>query len=216
MGRPRKELSLVGTFLGPRVLTLPELSRRLNCSRTTVLRRLKEHGYYSSYNHRGKFMTIEEAARFDSHGLWLCKTARFSKRGTLKNTVLHFVQTSREGMTHQELTTLLAVRVHDTLLNLVKEGGIRRQRLGPTFVYLSGKRSVEKKQIPRRKKSLKERRRPRATCRQKIATLLELVQDPKVCREDIVLRCRRAGVMITQELVDTIFEEYELDKKRAP
>ena len=84
MGRPRKELSLVGTFLGPRVLTLPELSRRLNCSRTTVLRRLKEHGYYSSYNHRGKFMTTEEAARFDSHGLWLCKTARFSKRGTLE------------------------------------------------------------------------------------------------------------------------------------
>lgn len=74
MGRPRKKLSLVGTFLGPRVLTLSELSHRLNCSRTTVLRRLKEHGYYSSYNHRGKFMTIEEAARFDSHGLWLCNS----------------------------------------------------------------------------------------------------------------------------------------------
>jgi len=161
-------------------------------------------------------MTIEEAARFDSHGLWLCKTARFSQRGTLKNTVLHFVQTSREGMTHQELVTLLAVRVHDTLLDVVKEGGIRRQRLGPTFVYLSGKRSVEKKQILRRKELLKERRRLRATCRQKISILLELIQDPKVRREDIPRRCRRAGVMITQELVDTIFEEYELDKKRAP
>ena len=98
----------------------------------------------------------------------------------------------------------------------MKEGGIRRQRLGPTFVYSSGKRSVEKRQIRRRKESLKQRQRPRATCRQRIATLLELLQDPKVCREDIVLRCRRAEVMITQELVDTIFEEYELDKKRAP
>jgi hypothetical protein len=161
-------------------------------------------------------MTIEEAAHFDSHGLWRCKAARFSKRGTLKNTVLHFVQTSREGMTHQELATLLAVRVHDTLLDLVNEGRIRRQRLGPTFVYVSGKRSAEKEQVSRRKELLKERRRPHATCRQKIATLLELIQDPKVRREDIVLRCRRAGVMITHELVDTIFEEYELDKKRAP
>lgn len=216
MGRRRMEFSLVKTFLGPRVLTLPELSQRLDCSRTTVLRRLKEHGYYASYNHRGTFMTIDEAARFDAHGLWLCKTARFSKRGTLKNTVLHFVQTSTDGMTHEELATLLGVRVHDTLLNLVKEGGIRRQRLGPAFVYLSGKRSVEKAQILRRKESLKGRRRPRATCRQKIATLLELVQNPKVRREDIVLHCRRSGVMITQELVDVIFEEYELDKKRAP
>ena len=147
MGRPRKKLSLVETFLGPRVLTLPELSRRLNCSRTTVLRRLKEHGYYSSYNHRGTFMTIEEAARFDSHGLWLCKTARFSQRGTLKNTVLHFVQTSREGMTHQELVTLLAVRVHDTLLDVVKEGGIRRQRLRGPLLYFRGQRTLRRKQI---------------------------------------------------------------------
>ena len=216
MGRPRKELSLVNTFLARRVLTLAELARRLECSRSTVLRRLKEHGYYSSYNHRGMFMTIEEVARFDSHGLWLCKTARFSKRGTLKNTVLHFVQASKEGMTHQELVTLLGVRVHDTFLDLVKEGEIRRQRLGPTFVYSSGKRSVEKQQILRRRESLKKRQRPRATCRQRIATLLELLKDPKVRREDIVLRCRRAGVMITQELVDAIFEEYELDKKRAP
>jgi hypothetical protein len=119
-------------------------------------------------------------------------------------------------MTHEQLATLLAVRVHDTLLNLVKEGQIGRQRLGPTFVYLSGKRSVERQQILRRKELLKGRRRPRATYRQKIATLLELVQNPKVRREDIVLRCRRSGVMITQELVDVIFEEYELDKKRAP
>jgi hypothetical protein len=81
---------------------------------------------------------------------------------------------------------------------------------------VSGKRSAEKEQVSRRKELLKERPRPHATCRQKIATLLELIQDPKVRREDIVLRCRRAGVIITHELVDTIFEEYELDKKRAP
>ena len=158
-------------------------------------------------------MTIEETARFDAHGLWWCKTAHFSKRGTLKNTVLHFVQTSREGMTHEELATLLAVRVHDTLLHLVKEGQIGQQRFGPTFVYVSGKRSVEREQILRRKKSLKGLRRPHATCRQKIATLLELVHNPQVRREDIVLRCRRLGVMITQELVDVIFEEMSWIKK---
>ena len=216
MGRPRKEFSLVKTFLAPRVLTLVELSHRLGCSRTTVLRRLNEHGYYSSYNHRGEFMTIEEVARFDSRGLWVSKDARFSKRGTLKETVRHFVQSSKQGMTHEELATLLGVRVHDTLLDLVREGGIRRQRLGPTFVYSSRKRSVEKQQTRRRKDSLKKRQRPRATCRQRISTLLELIKDPKVRREDIVPRCRRAGVMINQELVEAIFEEYELDKKRAP
>ena len=88
MGRPRKEFSLLRTFFTPRVLTLSELSQRLDCSSRTVLRRLKEHGFYTSYNYRGKFVTIEEVARFDSHGLWVCKGARFSVRGTLKSTAL--------------------------------------------------------------------------------------------------------------------------------
>jgi hypothetical protein len=216
MGGSPKELSLVRIFLAPRVLTLPELSDRLGRSRSTALRRLKEHRYYTSYNDRGKFMTIEEVAGFDSKGLWVCKGARFSRRGTLKDTLHHFVQTSTQGMTHEELATLLGLRVHDTLLDLVREGAIRRRRLGPTFVYCSSKRSVEKEQTLRRKEFLEKRQRPHATSRQRIATLLELITDPKVRRQDIVLRCRRAGVRITRELVDTIFEEYELDKKRAP
>lgn len=216
MSQPRKEFSLVRTFLAPQVLTLPELSDRMGYSCRTVIRRLKEHGYYSSYNLRGKFMTLEEVARFDSRGLWACKGARFSKLGTLKNTVREFVRTSEQGMTHEELSTLLGIRVHDTLLGLVNEGEIGRQRLGPTFVYCSCKRSVEKRQALRRKNYLKKRQRPRATSRQRIATLLELIRDPKVKRKNIVFRCRRAGVMINRELVDAIFEEYELDKKRAP
>ena len=42
----------------------------------------------------------------------------------------------------EELVTLLAVRVHDTLLDLVKEERNSTPAFGPTFVYVSGKRSV--------------------------------------------------------------------------
>jgi len=62
MGRPPIKLDLVPTFRGPRVLTLAQLLGRLACSRSTALRRLSEHGYYSSYNHAGKFLTIDEVA----------------------------------------------------------------------------------------------------------------------------------------------------------
>jgi len=47
------------------------------------------------------------------------------------------------------------------------------------------------------------------------STLLELIKDPKATRDDIVLRCRGTGVMITRILVDVIFGQYDLDKKRA-
>lgn len=215
MSRPRKNLSLVRTFLVPRVLTLPQLSDRLECSSRTVLRRLKEHGYFSSYNHCGKFMTLEEVASFDSRGLWICKGARFSKYGTLRNTVHQFVQGSEKGMTHEELAMALGLRVHDTLLHLVNEGKIRRERLGPSFVYLSSKRLIQRTQTRQRKVFMKTSERPRATSQQKIATLLELVMDPKVDRQEIVARVKRKGVSISREVVNVIFEKYELDKKRA-
>ena len=78
MGRPRNEFDVLKTFRAPRILTLEQLCRRLHWSRSTVLRRLDEHGYYSSYNYAGKFLTIDEVAEFDSRGLWVWKTAGFS------------------------------------------------------------------------------------------------------------------------------------------
>jgi hypothetical protein len=161
------------------------------------------------------FMTIEEVASFDSRGLWLCKGARFSKHGTLRNTVHQFVQHNEKGMTHEELATALGLRVHDTLLHLVNEGKIRRERLGPSFVYLSSKQSIQRTQTRHRKEFMKTLEKPRTTNRQKIATLLELIKDPKATRREIVVRLRRGGVDITREVVDAIFEQFDLDKKRA-
>jgi hypothetical protein len=215
MNTSREESLLVRVFLGRRVLTLPKLSEQLRCSRRTVARRLKSHGYYSSYNHRGKFLTISEVARFDSRGLWVCKGARFSKRGTLKDTAQYFVESSKQGMTHEELATLLGLRIHDTLLGLVQERRIQRERVGAVFLYCSRKISVNKKQILRRKELLKTQERPRPTSRQIIATLLEVIKHPKATRQEIVNRCKRAGVVISRKVVDVIFDDLDLEKKRA-
>ena len=215
MVRPRKEAPLVKSLVARRVLTLDELCERLDLSRATALRRLKEHGYYSSYNQSGRFFTIEEAAEFDARGLWLWKAARLSRHGNLKATIRHFVESSEAGMAHQELASLLGVRVHNSLLELVREKRIRRDRLGPTFVYFSRAASVRKRQTVRRKPLVEERAKPRPTSRQIIAVLLELVKDPKATREKIASRCQRSGVSISRELVDAIFAIHELDKKRA-
>jgi hypothetical protein len=215
MGRPKKPVSIVKTFLAPRVLSLPELCHRLRCSRATVLRRLKDHSYYSSYNCSGRFFTIKEVVHFDSHGLWFCKGARFSRHGTLKDTVVHFVKSSERGLTHDELATQLGIRAHNTLLELVTQSRIQRVKLGPTFVYCSRKPSIHRQQVRKRKVFLRMRERPHPTSAQKIATLLELIKDPRAELQDIVIRCKRGGVGISRDVVDAIFEKYDLEKKRA-
>lgn len=216
MGRPRKPADLVATFRRARVLTLEQLTARLSISRSTVLRRLSEHGYCSSYNHRGKFLTLEEVAEFDSRGLWIYNDARFSKLGTLKDTAAQLIESSERGLTHEELSALLGVRVHNTLLDLVEEKRVRRSELGPTFVYLSGKPRVRREQIRRRTSWLEEHPRARPTSQQVIAILLELIKDPKASREEIAARSSRAGLRITSAVVNATFDAYELDKKRAP
>jgi len=215
MVRPRKQANLVAAFRSARVLTLDDLGRRLSLSRSTTLRRLGEHGYFSSYNHAGRFLTIEEVAEFDSRELWVFKTARFSRHGTLKRTVEHFVRASASGMIHEELSMLLGVRAHNTLLDLVREGAVQRERVGPTFVYLSPNAGVRKDQVVARSLFLEEHPRVRPTNRQVIATLLELVRDPKASREAIVRRCQQAGASISLDVVDTVFSKHDLGKKRA-
>jgi len=215
MSRPRHELNVLGAFRGSRILTLDELCRRLQTSRSTVLRRLNEHGYHSSYNHAGEFLTIDEVADFDSRGFWIWKAARFSKHGNLKNTVEYFVKESKQGMTHEELTTLLAVRTHNTLLALVEQNRIRRERLGPTFVYVSPKASIRREQVRQRKSLLAKPKKPRPSSQQIIAVLLELIKDPAAQREQLVLRCQRSGVSLGRDQLNAIFEKYDLDKKRA-
>jgi len=183
MARPRIEVEIVGTFRGPRVLTVEQLLSKLGCSRATVFRRLSEHGYYSSYNQAGKFLTIDEVAEFDAMGLWLWRAARFSREGSLKDTVLHFIGQSERGMTCEELSAVLGVRVQNTLLPLVREKKTDRERLGPTFVYLSEKGRLRRQQTRRRMEFLEERRKAVPTSRQIIATLLELIRDPEATRE---------------------------------
>jgi hypothetical protein len=216
MVRPRKQLDVVQAFRGPRVLTLEKACRRLQVSRSTVLRRLAEHGYYSSYNHSGRFVTIDEVADFDARGLWICRGARFSKQGSLKETINYLVDNSAHGMTHDEVATVLGVRAHNTLRTLVQEARIRRERLGPTFVYLSRRASIRREQVGRRKAVVAASRKPRPTSHQVIATLLELIKDPQASRQQLVVRCQHRGVSISGELLDAIFQKYDLDKKRAP
>jgi len=215
MARPRKVMSLVKAFVVSRILGFRQLSSRLECSRSTVARRLKEHGYFSSYNSSGRFLTIPEVAEFDSRGLWVWKGARFSKHGTLKQTVGSFVGSSESGMTQEELAADLGVRCHNVLLDLLSERRLRRQKIGRTQVYFSPDATVRDSQVRLRVAFVTRPQPQRPTARQKIAVLLELVRDPNASRQEIVERCRRAGVSMPIDVVDRIFEIYDLKKKEA-
>ena len=105
-------------------------------SRTTVFRLLSKIGYQTSYSHAGGYYTLRDIPKFDGDGLWSCQGALFSKRRTLRATVLDKVDTAPAGHTDQELQARLSLRVRDTLLNLVQAKQIGRRSLELSLIHI--------------------------------------------------------------------------------
>ena len=81
---------------------------------------------------------------------------RFSRFGHLKETVIHLVDQSVAGKTHEELEKQLRLRVHNTLLDLVRAGKIAREAFEGVFVYLSIRTDGAQQQRVRRREGVSD------------------------------------------------------------
>ncbi len=130
-----------------RIATLGEIKTHTQIKVTmTIMRKLKELSYLSSYSHRGKYYTLESTPKFSEHGLWRHKSICFSKYGTLKSTCLHFIIKSQAGYSVSELDKLLQVSVRLAVLNLYKEKKLSREHFGGEHVYFSVDKQIRKQQ----------------------------------------------------------------------
>ncbi len=138
-------------FRCAKTLEMEALEARFERSRRSLFRDLATVGYHTSYTHGGRYYTLAEIADFDERGLWFYRDVGFSRAGTLKETVAELIEAVPEGRTHAELRHLLRVRVHNTLLELVRGGRIGRERYEGVLVYVSADHERAAEQIERRR-----------------------------------------------------------------
>lgn len=139
-------------FKKQKIATLDELKQAIGTASTmTVFRRLKALGYRTSYSHRGKFYTLAETPRFDNNGLWSYQSVGFSQFGNLLHTTQQFVEQAGAGFTAAELQSLLHVEVKQSLLQLVRQKQLRREKIGRHFVYLARTKEQRTRQKQQRK-----------------------------------------------------------------
>jgi len=130
------------------VATMPEMQNALGTPvYKTVLRKLKQLSYRSSYSHCGSYYTLERIARFDDRGLWSYGDVHFSDRGTLMATLQHFVDKSHSGCFTGELRQLLGVSVKEALLRLVANEQVSRENVGSRYLYCSANSAARKQQL---------------------------------------------------------------------
>jgi hypothetical protein len=180
-------------------------------SRMSVFRRLREQGYYSSFTHAGRYYTLGDIPQFDEQGLWFRQCVGFSRSGTLKATIVHLTETAAYGYTHMELEQVLRLRVQNTLLGLVQQGHLGRERLEKAYLYVSARPSRAAEQVRARQRLAVEEP---ATARLPVATVIEVLVEALTARRVTVAplvvaqRLEARGVAVTGAQVEQVFAQY--------
>ena len=133
--------------LSKEIVTFDEVKVCVNASRMTIIRRLRELHYLSSYSHRGKYYTFRSIPKFSEEGLWSCNFIHFSKFDTLINTCHHFVNVSQSGYSVKELDTKLHVNVKLSLIELYKRNDLYREKCNGEYVYFNNNLQRQKQQL---------------------------------------------------------------------
>ncbi len=140
---------LVGLLEKERILTFDRIAKALGRpSRITVFRKLAQLGGRASYSHRGRYQTLDRIAEYNENGLWSFRGVRFSRQGTLLQTIVYLVEHSMQGYFASELRTLVQVRVHNALARLYGAKLLDREQLADQYLYVSptgGKDQLERR-----------------------------------------------------------------------
>lgn len=197
------------------VVDINDLYKSLDTtSRMSVFRCLRSIEYRSSYTHAGRYYTLEDIPRFDSHGIWFHQGRGFSSFGTLRTTIIKIVNTSTCGMTHSQLHHLLRIRVQDTLLSLVQSEKIGRQQIQGKYLYISIDKELAGIQLSKyqdREKSPKPL--PIATV---IEVLVESIHSSqaRICTSIVAERLAAQRLHITVDQVEQVFAQFGIDTQK--
>ncbi len=185
-----------------RCLTLNDICTELGGSERTTIRYLSSFEYYSSYSHNRKWYTTSSIARFNRDGLWNYNSIRFSKHGTLKNTILHFINESRSGLTSGELSEKLGVACYSVLNQLCKRGGLTRIKTSRGFVYLSP--NSEKRYVQRSVLATLEALSPQIA----VLVLVEHLKQPEASFAELSKTLRQQNITVSPEAIEFFFESH--------
>jgi hypothetical protein len=208
---------LLRQFRRKKVLTKQELLDSIGCSNMTLWKLLSRHGYYTSYNDNARHYTIDGIPKFDERGLWAYRGTRFSKWGTLTDTVTALVEESPSGLTAEQLQKMLGVSVKSILPALVEKNSLVREKIEHCFVYFSTAQVRQKHQ--------RRERRVAAEAEQSIvkaiplehvvALLVEIIKAPRDAPSQWVRRLSRKGVPLDERDVQRVLDHYRLDPKKG-
>lgn len=205
---------VIKSFARKEVLSKAELLQEYGCSPATVWRLLRQVGYFTSYNYNAKYYTLVTIPRFDDYGLWTYQDIRFSKWGTLPETIVAAIERSPGGMTAREVAERLHVRnARPLLTQLILKQRLWREAVDRSFVYLAVEQSRHEQQLRRRAEQAQVRllREPQ----QIMALLVEMIRHPQQTPRQWARRLVRRNFHLGTHDIRAVMEHYHLTVKKG-
>jgi hypothetical protein len=222
MSLTTSEAAVVARLRHLRVATMATLRNLLDISHMTVVRALRKHGYFTSFNHNSAFYVLADTPRFDSDGLWWHRDIGFSRHGTLQATLLALIERAPAGCTVAELQKRLAVSPGNLLSCLCACGRIGRLSLGRCAVYLAldpsrqaQQRACRHQQVAATTSGELPRPAPDLPPGTLVDLLVQVLRTPTASPASLSKTLQAPGIDITAADVRQIFDFYDLKKKRG-
>lgn len=216
MINPEKENETIRLFKQRKVMTVLELSRRMECSIPTIRKRLSRWRVYTSYNQNGRYYLMPDIPRFDENGLWEYRGIRFSRFGTLKQTVLQLISSSQQGLSASEIGTLVGVDPRSFMLQFRDVPEIHREKIKGTYIYFRGNPTEYLVQKKKRETAAAEREFFLPSDSEAIVILVDILKHPRTTIKESVVRVRRKGIAIGEQTIRNLLDYHTITLKKTP
>ena len=201
-------------FRVARILSMRELMTSLECSRSTVQRRLKTWGCLSSYNCNGAYYALPDVVSFDSRGMWRFGEARFSRYGNLTSTVAGVIGDSDCGLSAAELGEALGVNAHSFISRFASHPRLARERLGGRHVYFCSDPEVGKRQRSARRRAEARTGPALPSDAEAVSIFAEMIRHPDRDAESVARQLQAQGVDIEPCRIRRLLERHGLGSEK--
>ncbi len=207
---------LLDVFRQKKVLTKRELLQGAGCSSMTAWRLLSKHGYYTSYNCNARYYTLADTPQFDDHGLWTYRKIRFSKWGSLTETIVALVGNSEAGMAPEQLQQQLHLKnVRPALSKLIQQDRLTREEISGHSVFFPLQKTSRQQQRKRRIELIVESAPALPPLEHILALLVEMIQRPRNSPRQWARRLGRQGIRLPAKDIRVILNHYSIDLKKG-
>lgn len=202
-------------FKKQKVVTVVQLASWLSCSVVTARRRLKVLSAYTSYNRNGRYYTLPEIAQFDDLGLWRYQGAFFSKHGNLKQTLVHLVIHSVQGLSGAEFGEILGLQPRSFLSHFRDHPAIYRETIMGRWIWFAADPEIREQQMQARLAQEVAGALCMPSDMEAVMILVDLISHLESDVEQIARRLKSQQHDIDAAVIRQLLKHYGLLKKTA-